>query len=351
MPETAPERAVPMVLVDGPDAGLLVDAGPGIAQWYQRDETPSPSVFNPAATATTWLPKYTVYQVRQIPVRLSTAYDPGWTEIGIRIGWCTPGEPDTVAVRRHVRAALLEHPDLIPPGARVWDEDEPYDEPIRILDPGQGPSPMCRDLFEMDPVTGLMHGTCPCGWRTEAVPPRRFGELRALTFEHGQGGILAVEALIREGMVTRELFMASLAALDPANRRRADDASALEWGAPLEDSDANWPDEDSNVCAHVCGGDADHACDVRAATRLTYDLPSGGTRTMPICHPCRNAEWAAGQRYQLVAEDEMVRLECKECPETLLHIASPTEVAHDAVHDACAEHDRLKHSSGEEALQ
>lgn len=120
------------------------------------------------------------------------------------------------------------------------------------------------------------------------------------------------------------------------------------WGMPLEDSDTNWPDDNSNICAHVCGGDPDHTCDVRAATQLTYDLPSGGTRTMPICQPCFNAEWAAGQRYQLVAEDEMVRLECKQCPQMLLHLPPPVDEAQDAIRDACAEHDRLRHAEREE---
>lgn len=84
---------------------------------------------------------------------------------------------------------------------------------------------------------------------------------------------------------------------------------------------------------------------------LTYDLPSGGTRTMPVCRPCFNSEWAAKQRYQLVSEGELVRLDCKECPETLLRVALPTEVAHDAVRDACAEHDRLKHPSDHEGAE
>lgn len=126
--------------------------------------------------------------------------------------------------------------------------------------------------------------------------------------------------------------------------------ATVDWGDPLADSDANWPDDNSNICAHVCGGDPDHACDVRAATQLTYDLPSGGTRTMPVCRPCFNSEWAAKQRYQLVSEGELVQLECKECPETLLRVASPTEVAHDAVHDACAEHDRLRHADASPAV-
>lgn len=70
----------------------------------------------------------------------------------------------------------------------------------------------------------------------------------------------------------------------------------IYWGDPIEESDANWPvygddDEDEAlVCEHVCGADPGHACDARASTRLTYGLPSGGTRTMHICRPCYESE-------------------------------------------------------------
>jgi hypothetical protein len=97
------------------------------------------------------------------------------------------------------------------------------------------------------------------------------------------------------------------------------------------------------TCAHVCGPDPDHECEARATTTLSYETP-GGKRTMPICQTCFNAEWAAKQRYELVSEGETVRLDCKQCPETLLRVAHPTEAAHDAVRDACAEHDRQRHA-------
>lgn len=199
------------------------------------------------------------------------------------------------------------------------------------------------------------------------------------TFVHPRGGgheipmcavcrACAVDACVRMGVVSRAEYLELIGAdiqSDPSGEYDGIIASldgaycpspaqtltvpALDWGMPLEDSDANWPDEDSNVCAHVCGGDPDHVCDVRAATQLTYGLPSGGTRAMPVCRPCFNSEWAAKQRYQLVSEGELVRLDCKECPETLLRVTLPTEVAHDAVGDACAEHDRLRHAEASPA--
>lgn len=57
-------------------------------------------------------------------------------------------------------------------------------------------------------------------------------------------------------------------------------------GAPVE---ANWAAEGS-VCAHVCGPDPGHVCDARATTTIRHALPSGGTRTLPLCGPCHAAE-------------------------------------------------------------
>lgn len=167
------------------------------------------------------------------------------------------------------------------------------------------------------------------------------------TFAYREGGRqIPMCAPCRTAAGSRE----ELAEVRAAGDRQRDSAvDRIFWGMPLEDSDANWPDDNSNVCAHVCGGDPDHACDARAATQLTYDLPSGGTRAMPVCRPCFNSEWAAKQRYQLVSEGELVRLDCKECPETLLRVPLPIEEAHDAIRDACAEHDRLRHAEASPA--
>jgi hypothetical protein len=53
----------------------------------------------------------------------------------------------------------------------------------------------------------------------------------------------------------------------------------------------DWPEQGS-TCAHVCGPDPDHACLARATEYLTYPLPSGGTRRMPVCAPCHASETA-----------------------------------------------------------
>ncbi len=75
-----------------------------------------------------------------------------------------------------------------------------------------------------------------------------------------------------------------------AANRHADER-IIGWGDPVEVADADWPAQGS-TCAHVCGPGPDHACDARATTRLAYDLPSGGTRSMPICGPCWESETA-----------------------------------------------------------
>jgi hypothetical protein len=92
-----------------------------------------------------------------------------------------------------------------------------------------------------------------------------------------------------------------MAALLAVANRRADELEAVRragrddqiepTSVPIVDSDADWTAR-GETCAHVCGGDADHVCDARATTTLRYTLPSGGTRTMPICGACYAAETA-----------------------------------------------------------
>lgn len=54
--------------------------------------------------------------------------------------------------------------------------------------------------------------------------------------------------------------------------------------------DLDWPESSyGSTCAHVCGSDG-HSCDVRATRDMTYNLPSGGKRTMPLCTTCYDAE-------------------------------------------------------------
>jgi hypothetical protein len=49
-----------------------------------------------------------------------------------------------------------------------------------------------------------------------------------------------------------------------------------------------------DTCAHVCGGDADHVCEARAVTNLSFTLPTGGQRRMPVCQACYTSEKPEG---------------------------------------------------------
>lgn len=67
---------------------------------------------------------------------------------------------------------------------------------------------------------------------------------------------------------------------------------------PYAVAELNWPSPDQSMsygstCAHICGDN--HRCDARATRSLTYAIPSGGTRTMPVCAPCYEAEQRAAQ--------------------------------------------------------
>lgn len=72
-----------------------------------------------------------------------------------------------------------------------------------------------------------------------------------------------------------------------------------EPARPVEDPELeaakHWPAQ-GNVCAHVCGPDPGHVCDARAVTHLRHQLPSGGTRELPLCGPCADAEGVPATR-------------------------------------------------------
>jgi hypothetical protein len=134
------------------------------------------------------------------------------------------------------------------------------------------------------------------------------------TFAYGAGGrevpmcapcrhVAAMTAYVRLGVVTPAEFLESMGVTDRVDQGSEYDGfitslagayagPALDWGDPLTAQDADWPTQ-GNTCAHICGAAPDHACDARATTRLKYDLPSGGTRSMPICGPCHASETAA----------------------------------------------------------
>jgi len=69
--------------------------------------------------------------------------------------------------------------------------------------------------------------------------------------------------------------------------------------------EAHWPaDAKATTCAHVCGGSPDHVCDARATTTIRHPLPSGGTRVLPLCVPCAQAEESAATAVRPAAAAE-----------------------------------------------
>jgi hypothetical protein len=107
--------------------------------------------------------------------------------------------------------------------------------------------------------------------------------------------VVGTEESAAEDWANYVAYYATYGPTAPRELRLSPDAEpgpALDRGEPLTDADANWPTQ-GGTCAHVCGPDPDHRCDARATTRLAYSLPSGGTRSMPICGPCHQSETAA----------------------------------------------------------
>lgn len=306
------ECGVPTVLIDGPSAGQFLYTPESATAWRVAQPV-EPVAWTATLDYNRLFPMPTMYRFERRTACLEVPGSPLPAYVQLRIGWSGPGAADDDAIRRYGRAALIEHPELMPAGAVLWPADPADDEPIRILDRGHGPFPGCRDEFRMHPRTRLIRGTCPCGWRTEDVESRRFEELGALTAEHGRAGAEALEALLRRGIYSyasyaelidvtdhanrrtddgADALRYALDVLNPAGRRELDDGDTADWGDPLTAADADWPAQGS-TCAHICGADPDHACDASASTRLTYPLPSGGTRSMPICSPCHESETAA----------------------------------------------------------
>lgn len=291
--------AVPAVLIDGPSAGQVIYTDPEVSGWYTAKPM-APIEYSPSRDLANWLlPAPTMYrfQWRTAPLVVGGSAEPEWFRL--RFGWSEHGEPDEDAIRHHGRTALLEHPELMPAGAILWPSDPADDRPIRILTQGDGPHPGCRDEFQMEQGTGLLRGVCPvCGWRTELVESRRFEELRALTMLHGQAGQAALRELLERGLYSYADYAALMGILGSANRPReapgaipeARQGSAAMGEVPT--AFADWPEQGS-TCAHVCGADPDHQCQAGASVHLTYALPSGGTRSMPMCGPCYQSETAA----------------------------------------------------------
>lgn len=220
--------------------------------------------------------------------------------------------------------------------------DDRFPSRIRI---GDGPEMPCR-IVAMDIDGPLISGvrepggtftldraSLPSGWSPyDALTHLRF-EFDGPTFPAGQSFAERVAALIECYGLTpappppsRPSTMADLADVVAQQHRLVDaqtlgeipvgDPRVLEAddlldyfsqvrtaadfmvdadGAPTNpelESAKNWA-AGGSTCAHVCGPDPGHVCDARAVTMLNHKLPSGGTRELPLCRPCADAEGVA----------------------------------------------------------
>jgi hypothetical protein len=303
---------VPVILVDGPSAGQVIYTDELATAWHVAKPLEAVVCISPLDLGN-WTPLQSIlYRITEYGITLPTRSRGEPAHFRRRIGWSEGAEPDEILLRCHVRAALLEHPDLMPAGTILWPADPADDQPIRVLETGSGPALQCADHMQMDEATREIRGHCPCGWRTEFVPSRRYEELRALASAHVEAAILwlrtatagvsfadyaAMEGILDEAN-RRPGFDGIIASMDravypsPSRAEYGASVGQLDWGDPLSESDANWPSQ-GDTCAHICGADPDHRCQARATTRLVYKLPSGGTRSMPICAPCHESETAA----------------------------------------------------------
>ncbi len=128
---------------------------------------------------------------------------------------------------------------------------------------------------------------------TESVT--RDGESVATTISdaHALPPALLVTITAQAGAL-QAAFARMAEAVRPLGERMANVSRAIGEAAgagPILASDLDW-EAQSAVCCHVCGPDPGHCCDARATTSITHPLPSGGTRTLPLCDPCAAAESA-----------------------------------------------------------
>lgn len=134
-------------------------------------------------------------------------------------------------------------------------------------------------------------------WRDQSSPPRNSAVREELIRQRVEFSTWPVLPHANSWSVMSP-FAADLPRREPspaqleARRVEAEERTAQPY-RPYEAGELNWPSPDRSVdygstCAHICGDD--HRCDARATTSITYTIPSGGKRTMPVCAPCYAAE-------------------------------------------------------------
>lgn len=188
---------------------------------------------------------------------------PGWSEgRGAR-------QPvlDMIRVRRLVLAEMSED-------GRVT--------PVRIIQPQQGYTshvPVDVALAEWPVGTyEVYQRAMESMTRDLHVLPRVVDQ----AMENVRRGLMSVEEMRRASGLDGHRRLLSLVPETPfaePDVQSAADADAVMYSA------RNWPGNSyGSTCAHVCAGE--HICDVRASVDMTYSLPTGGRRVMPLCNTC-----------------------------------------------------------------
>lgn len=149
---------VELLLVDGPGAGKRIQRHSDFTTYmhvsYPDLALPTLSFGSPEPTMTFAGPTHT-------PYRVGHAY--GLDRQIVRVGWSS-GKPE---------------PD--PEELEYWLRYEPS---IKVVAGADAYPFGCDFGIRKNQVAATVQGACRCGWETEAVPPRRMGELMELVAAH-----------------------------------------------------------------------------------------------------------------------------------------------------------------------
>lgn len=284
---------MPLILVDGTHAGQVHHIPQDSYAWNVADPYTFDFRFRSLTSPYLATSTYTQYRVERCGLYYPDSIHGGTRRLALHLGLSQPGEPDEETLLRLVVPAL-NRLGMMDTALREWlryrlPAERPPDQPIRILCPGA--ETLGHDAtVRISSDQAAIQGFCSCGWLTETVARgRREREVMDLADAHrDQGNARAVARLLADVERYGEA---------PGARQST---ATTGPGLPPNDngymlaSDRDWPaDGKATTCAHVCGADPDHTCDAKAATALTFTLPSGGKRHLPLCGPCHQAETAA----------------------------------------------------------
>lgn len=163
------------ILLDGPLAGHLAAVPEDCWSWVVRP--PQPITIGLLTNPDTLTDTTVFYSIRVV------YYGPARQGNGVRVGWCTPGDPQPEALYEYVPTGLAELGrlpwDLVPPTERD------HAEPVQIEGHGN-PLKTCGIKLS-DPnwlPADWMEASCACGWRTQRVAVDRRSQLVRAASRH-----------------------------------------------------------------------------------------------------------------------------------------------------------------------